>query len=128
MMAAGSAPALRQRLGGLAGFAIASLALIGVAGVGLSYLFRGPGDAQAIWISAALAWFTQLAAFPLVRRLTTTNLMTGWGVGSLVRLGTLLVYTLVGSLVLHLSMTPALVSLALFYFLTMVIEPLFLRS
>jgi hypothetical protein len=128
MMAAGSAPALRQRLGGLAGFAIASLALIGVAGVGLSYLFRGPGDAQAIWISAALAWLTQLAAFPLVRRLTTTNLMTGWGVGSLVRLGTLLVYTLVGSLVLHLSMTPALVSLALFYFLTMVIEPLFLRS
>ena len=55
-------------------------------------------------------------------------MMVGWGTGSLVRFGTLGAYALVASLVLHLSMTPALVSLALFYFLSMVIEPLFLRT
>jgi hypothetical protein len=128
MMAAGSAPASRQRPGGLAGFALVSFGLIALAAVGLTYLFRTPGDSQAIWISAALAYLTQLAAFPLVRRLTASNMMVGWGVGSLVRLGTLLIYTLVGALILQLPMTPALVSLALFYFVTMVIEPLFLRS
>ena len=127
-MAVGSAPASRQRLAGFAGFAIVSLALIGLAAIGMTFLFRGPGDSQAIWISAAVAYLTQVAAFPAVRKLTASNLMVGWGMGSLVRLGTLLIYVLVGALVLKLSMTPALVSLALFYFVSMVIEPLFLRS
>ena len=71
---------------------------------------------------------SQIAAFPAVRKLTAANLMVGWGAGSLVRFATLLVYALVGNFALHLSMTPALVSLALFYFVSMVIEPLFLRS
>jgi hypothetical protein len=126
-MAAGSAPASRQRLGGFAGFAVVSVSLIGLSAVGMTFLFRAPGDALAIWISAALAYLTQVAAFPAVRKLTASNLMVGWGFGSLVRLGTLLVYALVGALVLKLAMTPALVSLALFYFVSMVIEPLFLR-
>ena len=128
MIAAGSTTPSRQRLAGTTGFAVASLLLIGIAAVGLNFVFRDQGDAQAIWISAALAWVTQLAAFPAVRRLTSVNLMTGWAVGSLVRMGTLLVYALVASQVLELSMTPALVGLALFYFVSMVIEPLFLRS
>ena len=127
-MAVGSAPASRQRLAGFAGFAIVSLSLIGLAAVGMTFLFRSPGDAQAIWISAILAYLTQVAAFPAVRKLTASNMMVGWGIGSLVRLGTLLIYALVGALVFKLAMTPALVSLALFYFVSMVIEPLFLRS
>jgi len=128
MIAAGSTTPSRQRLAGTAGFAVASLLLIGIAAAGLNFVFRDPGDSLAIWTSAALAWVTQLAAFPAVRRLTSVNLMTGWAVGSLVRMGTLLVYALVASQVLELSMTPALVGLALFYFVSMVIEPLFLRS
>ena len=128
-MAAGQAvPSSRHRLGGFAGFALAAVSLIGIGAAALTYLFRGPGDAQAIWLSAAIAVVTQLAAFPAVRKLTASNMMVGWGVGSLVRLGTLLVYVLVGALVLKLPMTAALVSLALFYFVSMVIEPLFLRS
>jgi hypothetical protein len=128
MIAAGSTTPSRQRLAGTGGFAVASLLLIGIAAVGLNFVFRDQGDARSIWISAALAWVTQLAAFPFVRRLTSVNLMTGWAVGSLVRMGTLLVYALVASQVLELSMTSALVGLALFYFVSMVIEPLFLRS
>jgi hypothetical protein len=128
MMAALSATPSRQRLGGFAGFAVASCALIAVAGLGLSLAFKGPGDAQALLISAVLAWATQLAAFPIVRRLTSSSLVAGWGAGTLVRMGTLLVYALLGALVFKLSMTPALVGLALFYFVSMVIEPLFLRS
>ena len=128
MMAAGSAPASRQRLGGFAGFAMASLALICVAAAGLAMLFKGPGDQLALGLSAVVAWTTQLVAFPAVRKLTATNLITGWAVGSLVRMGTLLIYALLGMFVFKLAMTPALVGLALFYFVSMVIEPLFLRS
>jgi hypothetical protein len=128
MMTAASTTPSRHRVGGFTGFALSSLLLIAAAAVGLTFVFAGEGDAQAIWISAVLAWGTQLVAFPAVRRLTASNLMVGWGVGSLVRFGTLLVYALLGAFVLKLSITPALVSLAVFYFASMVIEPLFLRS
>jgi hypothetical protein len=128
MMSAVQATPSRHKLAGFAGFAVASLVLIGLSAAGLTLLFRAPGDSTAIWTSAALGWLTQLAAFPAVRKLTASNLAVGWGIGTLVRFGTLLVYALVGAFVLKLSMTAALVSLALFYFVTMVIEPLFLRS
>ena len=110
------------------GFALVSLILIGMGAFGLSLLFKGEGDLFAIWLSAAIAWTTQLAAFPAIRRMVATNLMVGWALGSIVRMGTLLIYALLGIMVFKLSMTPALVGLALFYFLSMVIEPLFLRS
>jgi hypothetical protein len=128
MMAAAPATPSRHKLSGFAGFAVASFALIGLLAAGLTFLFRGPGDSTAIWISAGLGWVTQLAAFPAVRKLTASNLAVGWGIGTLVRFGTLLAYALIAAFVLKLSMTPALVSLALFYFVSMVIEPLFLRS
>lgn len=131
MMAANptSSPTVgRGRMSGLPGFAAASLALIGIAGFALAMVFRGPGDARAIAVSAAVAFVSQVAAFPAVRKLAATNLIVGWGTGSLVRFATLGVYALVAATLLDLSMTPALISLALFYFLSMVIEPLFLRS
>ena len=130
MAATPSSPttASRGRMSGLPGFAAVSLALIGVAGLALTMVFRGPGEARAIWISAAVALVSQVAAFPAVRKLAASNLIVGWGTGSLVRFATLGLYALVAAMVLDLPMTPALISLALFYFLTMVIEPLFLRS
>jgi hypothetical protein len=118
----------RHRLGGFPGFALASLILIALAAFGLSLVFKGQGDLLAIWLSAVIAWTTQLAAFPAIRRMVATNLMVGWALGSIVRMGTLMIYALLGIMVFKLSMTPALVGLALFYFLSMVIEPLFLRS
>jgi hypothetical protein len=53
--------------------------------------------------------------------------MMGWGAGTLIRFLTLGVYALVVVLA-HLPVAPALLSLALFYFISSVIEPLFLRS
>ena len=127
MIAATTAPS-RQFLRGFSGFALISFALIGVAAFALSLVFRGEGDRFAISLSAVIAWTTQLAAFPAVRKMVASNLIVGWAVGSIVRMGTLLVYGVLGMLVFKLSMTAALVGLALFYFLSMVIEPLFLRS
>lgn len=128
MMTVATTTPSRHRLGGFAGFALVSLALIAFAAFGLGLLFTADGDLVAIWLSAAIAWATQLAAFPIVRKLIASNLVVGWAIGTLVRMGTLLTYALLGMMVFKLSMTPALVGLALFYFLSMVIEPLFLRS
>lgn len=131
MMAVGSVPpttSARPKLGGLAGFAASTVGLISVIAFALTFLFRGEGDANAIWLSAAVAAVSQIAAFPAVRRLTASNLMVGWGIGTVVRFVTLLAYALIAAFGLHLPMTAALVSLALFYFVSSVIEPLFLRS
>src|SRR4051812_30024508 len=110
---------------GLPGYALAAILLVASAAFGLTFLFRGADDARTIWISAAVAVLSQIAAFPAVKRLVAYNVMAGWGVGTLVRFLTLGVYALIAGLVLHFPMAPALVSLVLFYFLSLVIESLF---
>jgi hypothetical protein len=128
MMTVATTTPSRHRLGGFPGFALVSLGLIGAGALALSLAFPAPGDRFAILLSAVIAWTTQVAAFPAVKRMVVSNLIVGWAVGSLVRMGTLLIYAVLGIFVFKLSMTPALLGLALFYFVSMVIEPLFLRS
>ena len=118
----------RRLLLGFPGFAVATLALTGISGWLLTIAFRGPADGSAIATSAVLALVIQLAAFPAVRALAAKNIMLGWGAGSLVRFLSLIVYAaLVAAKALLLPLPAALISLLVFYFLSMVIEPLFLR-
>jgi hypothetical protein len=118
----------RRLFTGLPGFAAATIALIAVFGWVMTLFFRGPGDSIAIRISAVVAAAIQIAAFPAVKGLATRNLMLGWAAGTFVRFLTLVFYALAAGPVLHLPLPAALVSLFVFYFLSMVIEPLFLRS
>jgi hypothetical protein len=118
----------RRLFVGLPGFAAATIGLIAVFGWLLTLLFHGPGDSLAIRVSAVVGAAVQIAAFPAVKGLATRNLMLGWAAGTLVRFLTLVVYGFAAATVLHLPATAALVSLFVFYFLSMVIEPLFLRS
>lgn len=120
-------PVQRRLLAGLPGFAGTTIGLVALSGWVLTLVFHGPGDWAAIRLSAIVATVVQIAAFPAVRALTTQNLMVGWGAGSLVRLLTLIVYALLVRTVLNLPLPTALVSVTVFYFLSMVIEPLFLR-
>jgi hypothetical protein len=107
MTAMESAAPTRRRIGGLPGFAAATIALIAAGAGALTLVFTGPGDARAIWLSAVVAAVSQIAAFPAVRKLTASNLMVGWGIGTLVRFLTLLAYALVGAFVLALPMSTA---------------------
>jgi hypothetical protein len=52
--------------------------------------------------------------------------MKGWGIGALLRVAVLALYGVVGPRALGLPLAPALVSFALFVFVSTVIEPLFL--
>ena len=63
----------------------------------------------------------------MTKSMMTRNVMAGWGAGSLVRFLTLFVYGLLAVKVLGLAPVPALISLVLFFFLSTLLEPLFLR-
>jgi hypothetical protein len=107
----------------------ACTAVVSIAAVGwlLMLGFRGPGDAAAIRLSAIVAIVVQLVAFAVTMAIAQRHLIAGWGVGSLLRFLTLVVYALLTVKVLGLPPVAALVSLATFLFLSTLIEPLFLR-
>jgi hypothetical protein len=84
--------------------------------------------ARAVWISAAIAMCTQWLAFAIARPFVKKNPIAGWGLGSLLRFVVLAVHALVGVKALGLDSSPALLSLVGFLFITMLVEPLFLRQ
>ena len=109
-------------------FAVASLALIAVAGWVMTLAFASPSASRAIWTSAAVAFSVQVIAFAIVKLSARTNVMAGWGVGAILRFLVLGVYALVFVEALGLPSAAALVSLAAFFFLSTLIEPLLLKS
>jgi hypothetical protein len=113
---------------GFPGFAGVTLALTAISGWAMSLAFRGPGDSSAILLSGIIALVVQLGAFPAVRAIAATNLTAGWGAGSLIRVASLVVYAVAAVKVLFLPAASALISLFVFYFLSMLVEPFFLRS
>jgi hypothetical protein len=108
-------------------YAASVIPLIAIPGWLMTLAFNGPRDAAAIRLSAITAIVVQLAAFAVTRAIVPRNLMAGWGVGSLLRFATLVLYALLVVKVLGVAPVAALVSLATFLFLSTLIEPLFLR-
>ncbi len=108
-----------------------TLLLVGVvviAGTLLSFVFRGPGDAAAIWTSGVVAIVLQLAAFSLGRVVGQSgSVVARMGLGALIRFMGLLVYALLVIFVVKMPPTAALISLAAFFFLSSVIEPLLIK-
>lgn len=90
--------------------------------------FSGQPLARAVWVSAAMAIGVQILAFGLVWRYRDKNPIAGWGLGSLLRFAVLMGYAFVGAEALGLPLGPALLSLAGFLFVTMLLEPIFLRK
>jgi hypothetical protein len=110
-----------------AAYALVAIASIAAAGWLLTLGFPAPQDAAAIRLSAIVAIVVQLVAFAVTKAIAQRHLIAGWGAGSLLRFLTLVVYALLAVKVLGLPAVAALVSLAIFLFLSTLIEPLFLR-
>ncbi len=87
-----------------------------------------PGLAPSVWSSAVIAFGVQLLAFAIARPFVKSNPIAGWGLGSLLRFAVVVLHALVGIPALGLESGPALMSLVAFLFVTMMLEPLFLRS
>lgn len=108
-------------------FAGTANALIVGGAWGITLLRPEPGIARAVWTSAVIALGVQVLSFAIARPFVSTNPIAGWGLGSLLRLVVLLLHGFVGVSALGLSAGPALMSLAGFLFVTMLVEPLFLK-
>ena len=108
-------------------YAVAMIATIALVAWMLTLALAGPGANSAIGASAVVAVVVQIAAFAVTHSMMSHNVVAGWGAGSLVRLLTLFVYGLLAVKVLGLPAVPALISLVVFFFLSTLLEPLFLR-
>ncbi len=107
---------------------MATVAAVVVVGVLLSLVFRERGAGRAIAVSGVVAVAVQFAAFRLGRLAGENNVMARMGTGAILRLLTLVVYALVVAKVLFWPLAAALVSMAAFFFLTTLIDPLFIKS
>ena len=110
----------------IAWFGLATAFLIVVLGWVLGLVFVGDGDARALMISAAVAFVVQLFGFALARMSARTNVIAGWGVGMLLRLLTLGVYAFLVVPALALPSGTALIALVAYFFVSTLVEPLFL--
>ena len=107
-------------------YAATCAAIILVVG-GIAWAFTSPDGRAAVLASAAVAFVVQPIAFSIARRMQSRNLILGWGLGSLLRLLTLVLFALIVARLWRAPLTPALLSLAGFLFVTTVVEPLFLK-
>jgi hypothetical protein len=110
-------------------FALTTTVIAVLGALVLQRIFVEPGSTAAVWVSAALAVFVQLATFAIARRYARRgDLLKGWGIGALLRVGALVAYgfAFFGPWTLSVPLEAALLSFALFLFLSTVIEPLFL--
>lgn len=107
-------------------FVLAAAGLIGTSMAALMLLFPTPADHEALELTAVVVFGVHLVSFLLARLLKQRSVWVAWGAGSLLRLGTLLVYAVLVVKVLALPLVPALISCATFLFLPTLIEPLLL--
>lgn len=112
--------------GGLAFAGVATLIIVGLAW-GITLLRPEPEIARAVWTSAVIALGVQVLSYAIAKPFVAKNPIAGWGLGSLLRFTVLLLHAFVGIGALGLSSGPALLSLAAFLFVTMLVEPLFLK-
>ena len=117
--------------GSLGVFAAVSAAIIIAATLVLRMVFPGSDQQHAMLLSAGLAFAVQVGAFALLAQGKKAagapgELIMRWGMGAVIRLLVLMVFAVLAT-VMHLPLDAALVSLATYFFLTMMAEPLLLN-
>jgi hypothetical protein len=110
-------------------FALACAATIGALWGILVLLFTEAAVRRALGITATIAFFVQVVAFLVARMMAQRkNVMAGWGIGVVLRFVVLAVFALVVVPRLGLPLASSLLGLAMFLFVTTLIEPLFLKQ
>ena len=108
-------------------FAVLSTMIITALAWVAALRWSDPMTAHAIWTSAIVASVVQLVSFAVARAFVASNPLVGWGLGSMVRFAAVIGHAVLGVPVLGVPSGAALMSLVVFLFVTMVLEPLFLR-
>ena len=108
-------------------FAAATALIVGVGGWVFTLVYPTTEGQRAILTSALVAVVVQLVGFAILRRAKGSHVIAAWGAGALFRVAVLSIYALVIIKVLALASAPALLSLATFFFLSTLVEPLLLN-
>jgi len=113
----------------LLGFTAAQVALVMSASFIMQrFIWTDPASAGAVHASAWLAVVVQTFTFSIAMLVARTQVMAGWGLGVMLRFATLAFWAFLGATALGLPTTPALMSLVIFYFVSTLIEPIFLNA
>jgi len=118
-------------VGSLGVFAAISAAIIIGATLVLRMFFTGESQQQVMLLSAGLAFAVQVGAYAMLMPARKNQgapgeLIIRWGMGAVIRLLVLMMFAGLAT-AMHLPLDAALVSLATYFFLTMMAEPLLLN-
>ncbi len=105
-----------------------SVLVIIVALILSQFIWTDAESARAIHSSAWLAVGVQLLTFAVARLVAQQQVMAGWGLGVLLRFVVVMAWAFLGIKALGLALVPALLSLVMFFFVSTLVEPVFLNS
>lgn len=94
----------------------------------MRFVWPGEANESAVRASAWLAVGVQVVTFAIARLVARQNVVAGWGIGVLLRFATVAMWAFLGIKALGIPAGPALLSLVIFYFVSTLIEPLFLNA
>jgi len=110
-------------------FAVTCVAVIAVVWLLAEVLFPNEAGRQSLGVAAAVAFVVQVVAFVVAREFAKRkNVIAGWGIGIAMRFVALLLFGFVAVPKLGLPLGTSLLGLAIFLFVSTLIEPLFLKS
>ena len=92
------------------------------------FVFTDAAAASAVTASAWLAFCVQSVTFAIARLVARENVIAGWGLGVVLRFATVAFWAFMGIKALGIPSAPALLSLVTFYFVSTLVEPLFLNA
>lgn len=110
----------------LLAYAAVTLLLVALGVWAFGLVYGGAAERRAVLLSAAVAFVVQLPAFAIARRTAGVNVFAGWGMGALLRFVTLGIYAFLVVGPMALPSGAALLSLATFFFVSTLVEPLLL--
>lgn len=99
-----------------------------IAWVLTTFVWTDAGGVQAVRASAWLAMGVQVVTFAIAYLVARQNVVAGWGIGVLVRFATVAMWAFLGVKALGIPAGPALLSLVIFYFVSTLVEPIFLNA
>ena len=110
-------------------FAVTCVAVIAVVWGLAKVLFPSAASGQALGMAAGVALVVQVVAFIIARQFARRqNVMAGWGIGIALRFVALLLFGWLAVPKFGLPLGTSLLGLAVFLFVSTLIEPLFLKS
>lgn len=110
-------------------FTVAQALIIALLAYALTHVVWTDAESvRAVRVSAWIAVVVQIFTFAIARLVAREQVIAGWGIGVLLRFATVAAWGAFGVDALGLPSGPALMSLVGFYFVSTLIEPLFLNT